>query len=44
MNINLDALKNIKVEDLVANLKEYFSSSKGLLKDADFMNFYYDFF
>lgn len=32
MNINLDALKNIKVEDLVSNLKEYFSSSRGLLK------------
>ena len=37
MNINLDTLKNIKVEDLVANLKEYFSSSKGLLKDKAFV-------
>jgi Tfp pilus assembly protein PilO len=37
MNINLDTLKNIKVEDLVANLKEYFSSSKGLLKDKTFV-------
>jgi Na+-transporting methylmalonyl-CoA/oxaloacetate decarboxylase gamma subunit len=37
MNFNLDTLKNIKVEDLVANLKEYFSSSKGLLKDKAFV-------
>ena len=37
MNINLDTLKNIKVEDLVANLKEYFSSSRGLLRNKAFV-------
>lgn len=37
MNISLEKLKNIKVEDLLSNLKQYLSSSRGLLNDKAFV-------